>query len=63
MSQALNSELNCFSGRIGSYGSFEYEAAIANFDKALAIQANLYEAWYNRGCAMFFLHRYKEASR
>ena len=29
----------------------EYEAAIASYDRAIAIQPDKHEAWYNRACA------------
>ena len=39
-----------------------YEDALADFDKALAIKADLAEAWVGKGHLLFELRRYDEAS-
>ncbi len=43
----------------------ECQAAVANFDEALAIQPDFYEAWYHRGIALGldckYLNRQEEA--
>ena len=38
-----------------------YEAAIASYDQAVAIQPDYHEAFYNRGIALDKLNRYEEA--
>lgn len=39
----------------------EYPQALTSFDKALKIQPNLHKAWYNRGCSLEKLGRFKDA--
>ena len=39
----------------------EYATAIASYDRALEIKPDKYEAWNNRGIALFNLGRYEEA--
>ncbi|KOP25464.1 hypothetical protein AMR41_17285, partial [Hapalosiphon sp. MRB220] len=41
--------------------SKEYEAAIASYDQALKIKLDYYQAWNQRGIALFLLGRYSEA--
>ena len=62
MSQTPKSEAELFFQQgLRHREAFEYKAAIANFGKALVLQSDLYEACFNRGCSIFFLHRYEEA--
>ncbi len=39
----------------------ESEAAIASYDRALAIRPNNQDAWYKKGCLCYKLKRYEEA--
>jgi len=38
-----------------------YDEAIASYDKAIEIKPDDYEAWKNRGKALYQLSRYDEA--
>jgi tetratricopeptide (TPR) repeat protein len=39
----------------------QYDHAIAAYDKAIQLNPNVYQAWYNRGLCLAELHQFKEA--
>lgn len=43
------------------FANNEYEEAAASYDKALELQPNYYQAWYNRGLALSNLGRHEAA--
>jgi superkiller protein 3 len=53
-------KLLCQQGLLFESGQ-QYTDAVASYDKALAIQPNMHEAWYGRGIALSSLGRYEEA--
>ncbi len=46
---------------IQQYQAGDYQGALVSFDRVLALQPDLYQAWYNRGVALSNLGRHEEA--